>query len=385
MGGITPLVGREGEIALLLERWTEAKDGEGQVVLLSGEPGIGKSRITQALQAQIAAESHTRLRYQCSPYYTNTAFYPIIDQLERAAGYVRDATPDSKLDLLEALLRQGTRNVADAAPIVAALMSLPVDRYPSLNFSGQLLKERIIEVLTEQTAGLAEQKPVLMIFEDAHWADPASLELLSEVIDRIRMLRVLLVVTFRPEFESPWGSYDHVTLLSLNRLSRRHGARIVELVTGGKSLPDEVLDQIITKTDGVPLFVEELTKTVLEAEVAASGQSRTVADLTAVIFAEDDKEKIFYVLADGSVSVKINGVETGEINAGECFGETEYLSDTGRTAAVTANGETVAIVVERDFKEWASLPYQLRLSRVFQEVLIARLKTTSKALARASN
>jgi class 3 adenylate cyclase len=220
MGGITPLVGRESEIALLLERWTEAKDGEGQVVLLSGEPGIGKSRITQALQAQIAAEPHTRLRYQCSPYYTNTAFYPIIDQLERAAGYVRDATPESKLDLLEALLRQGTENVADAAPIVAALMSLPVDRYPSLNFSGQLLKERIIEVLTEQTAGLAEQKPVLMILEDAHWADPTSLELFSEVIDRIRKLRVLLVVAFRPEFESPWGSYNHVTLLSLNRLSR---------------------------------------------------------------------------------------------------------------------------------------------------------------------
>ena len=312
MGGITPLVGRESEIALLLERWTEAKDGEGQVVLLSGEPGIGKSRITQALQAQIAAEPHTRLRYQCSPYYTNTAFYPIIDQLERAAGYVRDATPESKLDLLEALLRQGTENVADAAPIVAALMSLPVDRYPSLNFSGQLLKERIIEVLTEQTAGLAEQKPVLMILEDAHWADPTSLELFSEVIDRIRKLRVLLVVAFRPEFESPWGGYNHVTLLSLNRLSRRHGARIVELVTGGKSLPDAVLDQIITKTDGVPFFVEELTKTVLEAEVAASGQSRTVADLTAVIPA---------TLQD-SLMARLDRLESGKELAqiGACIG-----------------------------------------------------------------
>jgi hypothetical protein len=282
-GGLTPLVGREAEIALLLERWAEAKDGEGQVVLLSGEPGIGKSRITQVFRELIASEPHTRLRYQCSPYYSNTAFYPITDQLERAAGYARDASQDTKLDKLEALLKQGTEQVAEAAPLVAALLSLPVDRYPPVNLSARLQKEKTIEVLAEQVAGLAQQHPVLMIFEDAHWADPTTLDLLSAVVDRIQSVEVLLFITYRPEFEPPWGGYSHVTLHSLNRLSRRQGARIVDMVTGGKSLPDEVLDQIITKTDGVPLFVEELTKAVLETGLVADRYNDTVTGSTAVI------------------------------------------------------------------------------------------------------
>ena len=281
-GGLTPLVGREIEGALLLDRWAEAKGGDGQVVLLSGEPGIGKSRITQVLRERLASEPLTRLRYQCSPYYTNTAFYPIIDQLERAAGFVRDDAHASRLDKLEAVLAQGTENVAEAAPLFAALLSLPVERYPPLSLSPQRQKEKTFEVLAEQVVGLAQQNPVLMIFEDVHWIDPTTLDVLSTVIDRLQHAAVLLVITYRPEFEPPWGDYSHVTIQALNRLSPEQGARMVGMVTGGKALPEEVLDQIIAKTDGVPLFVEELTKTVLEADLA-EGQLRSMVAIPSTL------------------------------------------------------------------------------------------------------
>ena len=281
-GGLTPLVGRDSELTLLLERWAVAKDGEGQVVLLSGEPGIGKSRITQVLRERLASESPTRLRYQCSPYYTNTAFYPIIDQLERAAEFVRDDAPESRLDKLEALLAQGTENVSEAAPLFAALLSLPVERYPPLNLSPQRQKEKTFEALAEHTAGLARHNPVLIIFEDVHWVDPTTLEMLGTLIDRVQDAAVLLVITYRPEFESPWGGYSHVTLHALDRLTRRQGAQMVAKVTGGKALPEDVLDQIIAKTDGVPLFVEELTKTVLEAGLA-EGQKRPMVVIPATL------------------------------------------------------------------------------------------------------
>ena len=283
MGGLTPLVGRESEIASLRERWAAAKDGEGQVVLLSGEPGIGKSRITQVLRERLASEPHTRLRYQCSPYYSNTAFYPVIDQLERVAGFGRDDSPECRLDKLEALLAQGTENVAEAAPLFASLLSLPVARYPPLNLSAQRQREKTFQALAEQAVGLARHKPVLMIFEDVHWIDPTTLDVLNTLVERIQDAAVLLVITHRPEFESPWGLYRHVALLSLNRLSRRQGARMVAKMTGGKALPEEVLDQIIAKTDGVPLFIEELTKTVLEASVVEGQNGHGVAESTAVI------------------------------------------------------------------------------------------------------
>ena len=283
MGGLTPLVGRESEIASLCERWAEAKDGEGQVVLLSGEPGIGKSRITQVLRERLASEPHTRLRYQCSPYYSNTAFYPVIDQLERVAGFARDDSPESRLDKLEALLAQGTENVAEAAPLFASLLSLPVERYPPLNLSAQRQREKTFQALAEQAVGLARHKPVLMIFEDVQWIDPTTLDVLNTLVERIQDAAVLLVITHRPEFESPWGGYRHVALLSLSRLSRRQGAWMVAKMTGGKALPEEVLDQIIAKTDGVPLFIEELTKTVLEASVVEGQNGHGVAESTAAI------------------------------------------------------------------------------------------------------
>ena len=283
IGGLTPLVGRESEIASLRERWAEAKDGEGQVVLLSGEPGIGKSRITQVLRERLASEPHTRLRYQCSPYYSNTAFYPVIDQLERVAGFARDDSPESRLDKLEALLAQGTENVAEAAPLFASLLSLPAARYPPLNLSAQRQREKTFQALAEQAVGLARHKPVLMIFEDVQWIDPTTLDVLNTLVERIQDAAVFLVITHRPEFESPWGGYRHVALLSLSRLSRRQGAWMVAKMTGGKALPEEVLDQIIAKTDGVPLFIEELTKTVLEASVVEGQNGHGVAESTAAI------------------------------------------------------------------------------------------------------
>ena len=311
-GGLTPLVGRASEVALLLQLWGRAKDGEGQVVLLSGEPGIGKSRITQVLREGLVSEPHTRLRYQCSPYYTNTAFYPIIDQLERAAGFAHDDAPESRLDKLEILLSQGTENVSEAAPLFAALLSLPVERYPPLNLSPQRHKEKTFEALSEQTVGLARHNPVLMIVEDVHWVDPTTLDMLGTIVDRIEDAAVLLVITYRPEFEPPWRDGSHVTLHALNRLSPQQGARMVAEVTGSEALPKAVLDQIIAKTDGVPLFVEELTKTVLEARLGGGQKNAAATDATVAIPA---------TLQD-SLMARLDRLESGKAIAqlGACIG-----------------------------------------------------------------
>ena len=263
--GLTAFVGRESETALLAERWSQAAEGEGHVVLLGGEAGIGKSRILKELRDGVADEPHIRIRYQCSPYHANSAYYPLIEQLERAAGIARDDDTDAKLDKLEAILTQSTDDVAAVVPLIAAMMSLPTARYPPLDLSPQMQKDSLIATLADQVAGLARDQPVLMIFEDAHWSDPTTLEAFGAIINRVQDAAVLLVITYRPEFTPPWASHGHVTVHALNRLGRRQGAAMVAKVTGGKPLPDAVLDQIVAKTDGVPLFVEELTKTVLEA------------------------------------------------------------------------------------------------------------------------
>ncbi len=266
VAGLTPFSGREQEVALLLDRWQLAKGGEGQMVLLSGEPGIGKSRIAHMLRERIAGEPHTRLRYQCLPYYTNSALHPIIAQLEFAAGFAPNDTPERKLEKLEAMLARQAESVEEIAPLFAPLLSLPTDdRYPPLNFTPQRQKEKTLEAWVDQLAGLAARKPVLIIFEDAHWIDPTTQELMDLTVDRIQDLRVLAIVTFRPEFAPPWTGHSHATALALNRLGRQHCVAMVGELTGGKTLPDVIFDQIVAKTDGVPLFVEELTKTVLEA------------------------------------------------------------------------------------------------------------------------
>jgi len=273
--GLTDVVGREEELELLLRRWGRAKSGEGQVVLLSGEAGIGKSRLTAALLERLINEPHARLRYFCSPQHTDSAFYPIISQMERAAGLAHDDTGQAKLDKLDALLAQTSTSKQDAA-LFAEMLSLPNDgRYPTLELTPQQRRQRTLEALTAQLAGLASQQPVLMIFEDAHWTDPTSLEAFGRAVDRIKTLPALLIVTFRPEFNAPWVGQPHVTTLTLNRLRERDAASIIERLVGNKELPADVMAEIVERTDGIPLFVEEMTKAVLEAE--GEGEARRTA------------------------------------------------------------------------------------------------------------
>ena len=275
-GGLTALVGREEELELLLRRWSKAKTGEGQVVLLSGEAGIGKSRLTAALLERPASEPHTRLRYFCSPQHTDSAFYPIISQMERAAGLAHDDTAHARLDKLDGVLAQSFTPDQDAA-LFAEMLSLPNDgRYPALELTPQQRRQRTLEALTAQLEALASQQPVLMIFEDAQWIDPTSLEALGRAVDRIKAFPALLIVTFRPEFSAPWVGQSHVTTLTLNRLGERDAATIIERLVGNKELPADVMAEIVERTDGIPLFVEEMTKAVLEAE-GESEARRTAA------------------------------------------------------------------------------------------------------------
>jgi class 3 adenylate cyclase len=275
---LTRLVGRDEEIDLLLRRWVRAKTGDGQVVLISGEPGIGKSRITAALEERLHAEPHLRLRYFCSPYHQDSALFPFIDQLGRASGFARDDPHAAKLEKLEALLARAAPPDEDVA-FLADLLSLPAsERHPLPNLSPQRKKERTLEALIRQLEGLVCQQPVVMVFEDAHWIDPTSRELLDLTVERVSSLPVLLIVTFRPEFQMPWTGQPQVSMLALNRLDRRDRTVLVEQIAGGKVLPDEVVAQIADRADGVPLFVEELTKSVLESGLLREERDRYVVN-----------------------------------------------------------------------------------------------------------
>jgi class 3 adenylate cyclase/predicted ATPase len=275
---LTPLIGRDEEIGLLMRRWARAKTGDGQVVLISGEPGIGKSRIAAELEERLHAEPHIRLRYFCSPYHQDSALYPFVDQLDRAAGFAREDVPSTRLEKLEALLARAAPPDEDVA-LLADLLCVPcAERCPLPNLSPQRKKERTLEALIRQLEGLARQQPVLMVFEDAHWADPTSRELLDLTIERIRTLPVLLIVTFRPEFQPSWTGQPQVTILALNRLDRRDRSALVAQIASREALPDEVVDQIVDRTDGVPLFIEELTKSVLESGVPLVGIPATLHD-----------------------------------------------------------------------------------------------------------
>ena len=282
--GLIELVGREEELEILLRRWSKAKTGEGQVVLLSGEAGIGKSRLTAALLERLATEPHIRLRYFCSPQHTDSALYPIIGQMERAATFALDDTTYAKLHKLDSLLAQSSTPPQEAA-LFAEMLSLPKDgRYPTLDLTAQQRRHRTLEALTAQVEALTRSNPVLMIFEDAHWIDPTSLEALGRIVDRLKNLGVLLIITYRPEFEPPWIGRPYVTALTLNRLGEREIATLIDRVTGNKALNESVRQDIIDRTDGIPLFVEEMTKAVLESE-SDQDADRNAAAVPAAILA----------------------------------------------------------------------------------------------------
>jgi class 3 adenylate cyclase/predicted ATPase len=269
----TPLVGRDEELDLLLRRWHQAGTGEGRAVLVSGEPGIGKSRLTAALSQSIRGDGHTRLRHFCSPHHQDSALYPFITQLERAADFARDDTVEQKLGKLRETLASGARS-DDEIELLAELLSLP-NSAADLNLSPQRKREMLFEGLLHQLEALARMRPVLMVFEDAHWVDPTSRELLDLTLDRVRRLAVLLVVTFRPEFQHAWSGQSHVTMLALNRLGERDVTTLVRGLAGNKPLQSEIVEEILERTDGVPLFIEELTKAVLER----AGQDNRVAEV----------------------------------------------------------------------------------------------------------
>ena len=294
----TPLVGRKRELTILLHRWAQAKGGRGQAVQVCGEPGIGKSRIVQALRERLGTEPHIALQYQCSPHHTASALWPVIEQLRRAAGIAANEPPEANLDRLEALFGQGSSGLAAATPLIADLLGVPAgEHYPAHDLTPQRRKALTFEALLAQVEGLATERPVLMVLEDAHWLDPTSLELFGQLVARIERLPVLLVDTFRPEFRAPWTNQPHAASLTVGRLDADQARALTERVAGGRALPAEILGQILAKTDGVPLFVEELTKTVLEFGAAVGGRERLYAR-RAVAAARDSVDPAQF--ADGS-------------------------------------------------------------------------------------
>ena len=274
--GLTPLVGREHEVGLLQERWAQSRDGLGQVVLLSGEAGIGKSAWC-VLTERVADEGVPWLTLRCSPYHTNSAFYPVIEHLQRLLQWDRHETPAARLDTLEQGLRTTGLPLEDIVPLLAALLSLPVpEQYPPLTLSPQRQKQKTQEALVAWLLAETARQPVLAVWEDLHWADPSTLELLDLLLDHVPTARLLLVLTSRPEFRPPWAPRSYVTQLTLPRMPRRQSEEMVLRVTGGKPVPAEVLAQIVAKTDGIPLFIEELVKTILAAGLVQEDTGRYV-------------------------------------------------------------------------------------------------------------
>ena len=266
VAGLSRFVGREPEVALLNSRWEQALSGEGQAVLLCGEGGIGKSRIAEQLRQRLEGFDHTRIRYQCSPFHVSSALQPVISQLEYAADLNAEDDGSIRLAKLESLLAPTTRNMEEVVPLLATLLGIPLgSRHVMPNVTSDVLKRRTLEALAGQLVALARIKPVYWLVEDVHWIDPTTRELIGLCLDRVRDLPVFALITFRPEFVPTWGHMPHVTGLTLNRLARRQCTELIDSLCAGKPLPAEVLEQIVAKTDGIPLFIEELTKTVLES------------------------------------------------------------------------------------------------------------------------
>ncbi|MBS0183720.1 MAG: AAA family ATPase [Nitrospira sp.] len=271
-GRLTQFIGREHETALLLGRWREAVEGEGQVVLLCGEAGIGKSRIIRNLLDRLGEERYQTIQFQCSPYHTNAALYPVTTYLRQSAGLLDEDSPPTQLHKLEALMADKGLDDRVTVALLADLLSIRGDEQNQLlNLSPDKRKDMTLEALVQYLQRLAHRSPVMLIMEDAHWLDPTTLDLITRVIDRIRQMRALVLITFRPEFRPVWAEYSHVTLLTLNRLTRRQSAELIASMTGGKVLPREVQQAVLAKTDGVPLYIEELTENLLQTGLLAEG------------------------------------------------------------------------------------------------------------------
>ncbi|MBR1271939.1 AAA family ATPase [Bradyrhizobium sp. AUGA SZCCT0222] len=263
-----PLAGRQEELELLIRRWSRAKSGEGQVVLLSGQAGIGKSRLAAALEAQLLDQPYARMRYFCSPQHQGSGLYPVISQLTTVAGIARLDSDDQKFDKLCSLLAPSIKDPLDLA-LIAELLSISTKgRFPQVELSPQVRKLRTFAALQSIIREISSHQPLLIVFEDAHWIDPTSLELTEHCIDAAEHQKLLLIMTSRTAFSPPWADRPYVTHLSLNRLPRSHALAMIKNIAGSMPLREEIFEQILDRTDGVPLFVEELTKTVIESELA---------------------------------------------------------------------------------------------------------------------
>jgi predicted ATPase len=267
--GVPFLVGRDEEVGLLRRRWEQSKEGLGQVVLISGEPGIGKTTLVETLRTEVPREGATRITFRCSPYHQNSALYPVIEHLQRVCQFERDDPPAARLEKLERVLAAYRFPLAETVPLFAALLSVPVSegRYPALSLTPQQQRQQTHDALAAWLMEETERQVVVVVWEDLHWADPSTLEVLELIIDQTPTVRMLTVLTFRPDFLPPWPTRSHMTPLTLNRLERPQVEALVKHLAGDKALPTEVIQQIVSKTDGVPLFVEELTKMVLESNM----------------------------------------------------------------------------------------------------------------------
>ena len=285
---LTRFVGREHELALLLDRFERAAVGEGQAVLLSGEAGIGKSRIIRQLEERLSGTQYMRLRFQCSPSHADIALYPVIRHLEHAAGFHAADSPQVRFEKLEALLRQGVDDVAESAALLAPLLSLPSDqRYAAIDLTIEQRAERTLRVLLDQLLGLASKQPVLYILEDAHWLDPTTREMVTRTLGIVGDIRVMMLITHRPDFQTNWTRHPQVTALTLGRLSRQQGVAVVR-ATGGAALSEEMVRRILHRAEGVPLFIEELTRLVVETD-DADGAAGIPETLQASLLARLDR------------------------------------------------------------------------------------------------